>query len=86
MPNKCLSKRAESQAKTVGDDRFDDADDRHFQAGSPPGTNGDERLDRAYRKMRQNADDKSRHDRGEAAHEEKWNDGNESSDRGGERG
>ena len=85
MPNKCLSKSAESQAQTVSDNRFDNSDNRHFQAGGPPGTNGDERLDRTNRKMRQNADDKSGHHRGEPAHEEKRNDRDESSDRSGER-
>src|SRR5947207_2063476 len=72
-----LTDRAEGEPEAVSDGRFDDADDCHFKAGRPPGTNGDQRFQRTDREMRNYADDERGHDRANTAHKEEWNDRNE---------
>ena len=52
-----LAYRAEGQAQTVGDRCDDHADPCHLEAGSPPGSNGDDGFQGAHREVSDQADD-----------------------------
>src|SRR6266404_7144261 len=77
---------AKGEAESVGHGRFDHAHEGHFQSRRPPRTQGDKRFHCPDNEMRHYTDgecgDHGRHSR----HEEKWNDRDECTDRGGDRG
>src|SRR5207248_11112474 len=76
------SMAGERDPKSVGDGRFDDADDGHLYTGRPPGSHRHERLGGADEEVRDSADDERRDHRRHADGEEERDDRDEAADRG----
>ena len=76
---------AQQNADAVGHRAFERADDRHLEAGGPPGADGDERLGRADGEVGGERDDGGGDDRLDTAEEEEGNDGDGGADGRGER-